>query len=165
MTWLEAKEWCESIGWRLPTEAEWELAARGAKGREYPWGTEYRKGAANYCDLDCAEKVLVNHMEKDGFPRTAPVGSFPNGRTADGIADLSGNVSEWVLDCWEPHHENRESWDSRVSQGCVQRTVRGGSWRNPWEEQSGWYRAGLTADTRTPRVGFRCVKSAHQPGD
>lgn len=158
VTWSEAKTWCEAQGWRLPTEAEWELAARGAKARSYPWGENHQKRSANYCDTGCEQGILPITYENDGYAETAPVGSFPAGRSPEGIDDLTGNVSEWVLDCWLPHHEGRSTWQDRAQRDCVQRTVRGGSWKDSWDEQAGWVRTALSAQTRSTEVGFRCVK-------
>jgi formylglycine-generating enzyme required for sulfatase activity len=159
VTWSEAKAWCAAQDWRLPTESEWELAARGAAGRSYPWGEGHRPGAANYCDVGCEQGTLAVTWENDGYAETAPVGSFPAGRSPDGAYDLAGNAAEWVLDCWLPHHEGRTTWSDRADDNCIQRTVRGGSWRDSWDGMSAWQRRPLTAETRSSRVGFRCIEA------
>jgi formylglycine-generating enzyme required for sulfatase activity len=100
VTWYEAAAYCASVGGRLPTEAEWERAARGTVGRKYAWGDEPPDPSrANYVET------------KVGKP--TPVGLFPRGATPEGIQDLAGNVSEWTADWYD--------------EGQL-RVVRGGSW-------------------------------------
>jgi len=155
VTWEQARDWCESHGWRLPTEVEWEYAARGTTGRKHPWGNEFVKSAMNYCDIGC---TLPTTMEDDGFPKTSPVGSFAAGATPEGIHDLAGNVTEWTLDCWSATYDERTNHHPEEAGDCERRVVRGGSWRETVDYQVGLRRAEADPDLPTEKIGFRCVQ-------
>jgi len=157
VTWTEASAFCENWGGRLPTESEWELAARGPEGRSYPWGSKWANGRANYCDLGCDSPYLPSTYEDDGIAQTAAVDSFAAGATPGGIYNLAGNASEWTLDCWSADHSKRVDWRSSA-QDCRLRVKRGGSWKQPVAALSGWYRSSMRSDERSPQVGFRCVR-------
>lgn len=157
VSWHEASAYCEHWGGRLPTESEWELAARGSEGRTYPWGNEWGTGRANYCDLGCDSPYLPTTYEDDGTPQTAVVDSFSQGATEDGIYHLAGNVSEWTMDCWTTGHTRRIDWRSG-SDSCQLRVKRGGSWKQPVATLSAWYRSSMRSETRSNQVGFRCVR-------
>jgi len=157
ITWSEASAFCKSWDGRLPTESEWELAARGTEGRTYPWGNKWATGHANYCDINCDSPYLPSTYEDDGILQTAPVDSFAEGATRSGIQHLAGNVSEWTLDCWSSDHSNRKDWRSS-SQDCELRVIRGGSWKQPVTSLAGWYRSSMRGTTRATQVGFRCVR-------
>jgi len=157
VTWTEAVAFCKNWGGRLPTESEWELAARGPEGRVYPWGNDWSAGRANYCDLGCDSPYLPTTYEDDGTAHTATVDRFSKGATEEGIHHLAGNVSEWTLDCWTPGHARRVDWRAG-NETCNLRVKRGGAWKQPFATLSAWYRSSMRADARSNQVGFRCLR-------
>jgi formylglycine-generating enzyme required for sulfatase activity len=147
VTWGEARRYCEWLNRRLPTEAEWEMAARRPHFLSTPWNGPMEPGRAN---LRGAE---------DGFERTAPVGSFPKGATDSGIADMAGNVAEWVADwyesTWYAKSTSTNPTGPEVSTGS--RVVRGGSWADPEHLARATARAALDPNVSNNAVGFRCA--------
>ncbi|MEM7025313.1 MAG: SUMF1/EgtB/PvdO family nonheme iron enzyme [Pseudomonadota bacterium] len=136
----DAAAFCAFYGWRLPTEQEWEFAARGTDGRRYPWGNVDPEAGqhANFGTVACCAPDAT-----DGHLRTAPVGSFPSGVTPFGLLDMAGNVWEWT----STPHFSRPDWVS----------LRGGGWgNNPWCLRT-TYRHGNPRDIGLDMVGFRCA--------
>ena len=166
-TWLSKRT---GKKYRLPSEAEWEYAARGGKETRRFWGNEPEKACdyANVFDEKNAEYLKRKyttitwepHPCPDDFPETAPVGSFkPNGY---GLYDTLGNVWEWTEDCWHENYtnppEDGSAWLETGGGECGRRVVRGGSWLNePWGVRSA-YRIGVTVDIRDFNLGFRLVQ-------
>lgn len=135
VTYGEAVRFCEWLShlekrkYRLPTEAEWEYAARGTDGRKFPWGNRLETGnRANFADAN--KRLPWSERTIDcGFSAAAPVGSFPFGASPFGLEDMAGNVWEWCLDCFSAH-PGRERTNPRGPLGGSRQIYRGGSWKS-----------------------------------
>jgi len=128
VTWYGAKAFCEYYGWRLPTEAEWEKAARGTDKRKYPWGNRWRCGYCNFADVNTDCEWSDKNCD-DGYKYTAPVGSYPHGASPYGCMDMAGNVWEWCNDWYdEDYYENSPDHNPQGPSSGSYRVIRGGSW-------------------------------------
>ncbi len=168
VAWSMADIFCKRRHARLPTEAEWEFSARGSGQRNYPWGDDPPgPHLLNACGTECAG-WFADHGDKhhatmydadDGYPATAPVGSFPAGTSEFGVFDLAGNVWEWTAD-WDGAYSAEATVDPTGPAKGTARVVRGGDFTGSKAEwASPAYRWRTNPDTYNHAIGFRCAAS------
>lgn len=160
VTWAAADRYCRAQGKRLPTEAEWEFAARGVEGRRFPWGFESPR-----CEGVVLARMTGMPCSKLGLG-TQDVGSSPQDLTPEGVYDLAGNVAEWVADSFETPYPactgpciNPRSERPAPPGGVVDRVVRGGSWAWSVFLGRGATRSRFPQDQAPLNFGFRCAQT------
>jgi len=163
--WNDAKDFCDWLSQKtgedihLPTEAQWEKAARGTDQRRYPWGNGEPNGnRVNFADINTDFKWKDKSVN-DGYKYTAPVGSYPAGKSPYGVHDMAGNVWEWCQDWYDSdYYDYSPSHNPQGPSSGSPRVTRGGSWYNNASPLRSAYRYSFTPSLSNSSVGFRLCK-------
>jgi len=164
VSWYDAHTFCQWRDARLPSEAEWEMAAAFNPGEAavltYPWGDAFNGTQLNFCDVNCPLDKRDGSVD-DGHRDTAPVGSYPDGRSPIGAYDMAGNVMEWVSDWYDPrYYETSTDINPLGPPEGEFKALRGGSWLSSAAEAGLVARSSFDPTVARANLGFRCAAPA-----
>lgn len=161
VSWLDAVAYTEWLSeqtnqvYRLPSEAEWEYAARGGTSTNYWWGDEYIQGI-DHCDRDLGDCPKGTELSEPG-----PAGRFK--ANPFGLFDVTSNVLEWVLDCYSPNHKDaKNTMESRLDGNCGEKVFKGSSWLSAQPYVHVFIRGGLESNDKGRDLGFRVLREIKQ---
>jgi formylglycine-generating enzyme required for sulfatase activity len=150
ISYLDAEVYCEWRGGYIPSEAEWEYAARGLERFAFPWGNEFDGSIVNFCDINCTVPILRHELWDDGFASFAPVTAHPQDRSWVGAVGMAGNVSEWTSTTYTSELDSHSS--------SIRRVVKGGFFYSSPDHVLLWKRVPFVESEIREGIGFRCAK-------